>query len=217
MNNETLLESKAGNDKLVALGFALGQSHTFGLVAGRCSAAQAHGIRLLREQKQYKQCCERWEDFCPKYLQMSRVEADRIIQRLDEFGPAYFELSQVTRISADTFRAIAPAVSDGVLHHNGEAIPLNAENSHRVAKAVAEMRSALPKKSAAELSELAREVKDISREPDLQRRIHHLADRCIAIVAELDKIARDERLGVTRICLKNEVARVRDEILRVAA
>jgi hypothetical protein len=217
MNNETLLESKAGNDKLVALGFALGQSHTFGLVAGRCSAAQANGIRLLREQKQYKQCCERWEDFCPKYLQMSRVEADRIIQRLDEFGPAYFELSQVTRISADTFRAIAPAVSDGVLHHKDEAIPLNAENSKRVAAAVAEMRSALPKKSAAELSELAREVKDISREPDLQRRIHHLADRCIAIVAELDKIARDERLGVTRICLKNEVARVRDEILRVAA
>jgi hypothetical protein len=79
------------------------------------------------------------------------------------------------------------------------------------------MRSALPKKSAAELSELAREVKDISREPDLQRRIRHLADRCIAIVAELDKIARHERLGVTRMCLSNELARVREEILRVAA
>jgi hypothetical protein len=217
MENETLIESKAGVDKVMALGFALGQSHTFGLIAGRCSAAQAQRIRLLREQKQYKQCCQRWEDFCPKYLQMSRVEADRIIGRLEEFGPAYFELSQITRISADTFRAIAPAVSDGVLHHNGEEIPLNAENSRRVATAVAEMRNALPKKSAAELSELAREVKDISREPDLQRRIRHLADRCIAIVAELDNISRDERLGLTRRCLNNELARVRDEILRVAA
>jgi hypothetical protein len=217
MNNETHIESKAGVDKAMALGYALGQSHTFGLVAGRCSAAQAHGIRQLREQKEYKQCCERWEDFCPKYLQMSRIEADRIIRHLEEFGPAFFELSQVTRISAETFRAIAPAVSDGVLHHNGEAIPLNAENSHRVAKAVAEMRSALPKKSAAELSELARELKDISREPDMQRRIRHLADRCIAIVAELDKISRDERLGLTRTWLRSEVARVREEILRVAA
>jgi hypothetical protein len=217
MNNETHIESKAGVDKAMALGYALGQSHTFGLVAGRCSAAQAHGIRLLREQKEYKQCCERWEDFCPKYLQMSRIEADRIIRHLEEFGPAYFELSQVTRISAETFRAIAPAVSDGVLHHNGEAIPLNGENSQRVAKAVAEMRSALPKKSAAELSELACEVKDISREPDLQRRIRHLADRCIAIVGELDKISRDERLGLTRTWLRSQVARVREEILRVAA
>jgi hypothetical protein len=217
MNIETLLESKAGDNGLLALGYALGQSHTFGLVAGRSLAAQAQGIRMLREQKQYKQCCERWEDFCPKYLNMSRVEADRIIGRLEEFGPAYFEVSQVTRISAETYRAIAPAVSDGVLHHNGEAIPIDAENSRRVAKAIAEIRSALPKKSAAELSELAREVKDISREPDLQRRIHHLAERCIAIVAELDKIGRDERLGLTRNCLRSEVARVREEILRVAA
>jgi len=217
MNQDTVSNLRAEDVQLMELGFTLGQNHTFGLLAGRCSAAQAQGIRRLREEKQYKRCCEKWEDFCPRYLKMSRGEADRIIRHLEEFGPAYFELSQLIRISVETFRAIAPAVSDGVLLHNGEAIALTAENSQKVAAAVAEMRSALPKKSAAELSELAREVKDISREPDLQRRIRHLADRCIAIVAELDKIARDERLGVTRTWLRNEVARVREEILRVAA
>src|SRR6516164_3699162 len=146
MNEETVSNLKAEDAKLLELGFALGQNHTFGVLAGRCSAAQAQGIRRLREEKLYKRSCEKWDDFCPKYLKMSRGEADRIVRLLDEFGPAYFELSQLTRISAGTFRAIAPAVSDGVLHHNGEAIALTPENLQKVAAAVAEMRSAVPKK-----------------------------------------------------------------------
>jgi hypothetical protein len=207
MNKQTLPESNSGHNLLLELGFALGQSHTFGLVAGRCSAAQAYGIRRLREEKLFKECCERWEDFCPNYLNMSRAEADRIIKHLTEFGPAYFEVSQIARISPETFRAIAPAVSDGVLHHNGEAIPLNAENSRKVAAAVAEMRSAIPKKPAA------------SSEPpqDLQQRIHGLADRCVAILAELTRSSSDDYPGITRNWLYHELTRLRDEILRVAA
>ena len=199
MNEQTLPESKAGENALVELGFALGQSHTFGLVAGRCSAAQAQGIRHLREEKLFKRLCEKWDDFCPRYLRMSRAEADRIIRHLQEFGPAYFELSQLTRISPETFRAIAPAVTDGVLHHKGEAIELTAGNSRKVIAVIAEMR------------------RDLSREPDVQQRIHGLAERCIAILAEIDRIARDDHPGKTRTCVKNELARVREEILRVAA
>ena len=141
------------------------------------------------------------------YLNISRAEADRIIRHLAEFGPAYFELSQLTRISPETFRAIAPAVSDGVLHHNGEAIPLNAENSRKVAAAVIEMRGALPKKSA-ESSEPAL---------DLQQRIHSLADRCVSILAELDRSSSQDYPGITRNWLHMELTRLRDEILRVAA
>ena len=59
MNEQILPESKSGHSLVLELGFALGQSHTFGLVAGRCSAAQAHGIRKLREEKLYKECCEK--------------------------------------------------------------------------------------------------------------------------------------------------------------
>jgi hypothetical protein len=132
------------------LGVVLGQSHAFGLVAGRCSAAQAQTVRRLREEKLFKACCEKWEDFCPQYLKMCRAEADRIIRLLEEFGPTYFELSQVTRISAETYRAIAPAIENGALHFNGEAIPLNTDNSRKLAAAVAEMRSALPKTSLEE-------------------------------------------------------------------
>ena len=65
MNIRTIPESKSSHSLMLELGFALGQNHTFGLVAGRCSAAQAHGIRKLREEKLYKELCEKWEDFCP--------------------------------------------------------------------------------------------------------------------------------------------------------
>lgn len=217
MNEHTLPESKTGGSLSMELGYALGQCHTFGLVAGRCSAAQAYAIRGLREQKLFKECCRKWIDFCPEYLKMSRAEADRIIQNLDEFGPAFFEVAQYTRISPEAFRAIAPAVSEGALHHKGEAIPLNAENSRKVAEAIAEMRSALPKKSAVEPGDVQREVKQLSREPDIERRIHNLAERCVAILAELDRMSRDEHLGATRICVRTELARLRDEVLRVAA
>src|SRR5690348_3566993 len=114
----------ADKAELLELGVAVGQNHAFGLVAGRCSAAQAEGLRRLRDQKLYKRCTEKWGEFCPRYLKMSRAEVDRTIQLLEEFGPAYFEVSQLTRISRETFRTIAPSIGNGVLHHNGEAIEL---------------------------------------------------------------------------------------------
>jgi hypothetical protein len=39
----------------------------------------------VREEKLFKQCCERWEDFCSSYLNLSRAEADRIVRLLDEY------------------------------------------------------------------------------------------------------------------------------------
>ncbi len=115
--------------------------------SGGCSAAQAEGIRRLRDGKLFKQCCENWEDFCPHYLKMSRAEADRMIRLLEEFGPSYFELAQLTRVSAETYRAIQPAIRNGSLHYQGEAIEITPENSRRVAAAVAELRRAIPRKT----------------------------------------------------------------------
>ena len=215
MNQDLSPDTAAADAALMELGFALGQSHTFGLVAGRCSAAQAQGLRRLRENKLYKSRCEKWDDFCPKYLKMSRSEADRTIKLLEEFGPAYFELSQLMRISPETFRAIAPNIENGVLHHNGEAIELSGENSSRVVAAFAELRAALPKKTA-ELNELELELRGLLHESDVQQRIDKLAKCCFTIVAEFEKIARDERLGITRVHFQSTLGIVRDEMVRVA-
>lgn len=215
MERESLSEMTVDPAGLVEVGIALGQTNAFGLVAGRCSAAQADGLRRLREQKLYKKCCEKWDDFCPKYLKMSRSEADRTIKLLDEFGPAYFELAQLTRVSPETYRAIAPHIENGVLHYNGEAIELNAENSRKVAAAVTDMRSAIPKKSI-DRTEFTRELNGLIHESDVQKRIHKLAQCCLMIVAEFEKIARDERLGTTRVYFQDTLTIVRDEMVRVA-
>lgn len=211
MNQDLSTETSAADAALIELGFALGQSHTFGVVAGRCSAAQAQAFRRLREEKLYKRCCEKWDDFCPQYLKMSRSEADRTIKLLEEFGPAYFELSQLTRISPETFRPIAPNIDNGILHHNGEAIELSEENSRRVA----ELRGAIPKKSS-EVNALVRELHNLLHEGDVQQRIDKLAQCCFTIVSEFEKISRDERLGITRVHFQNTLGIVRDEMVRVA-
>jgi len=126
--------------KMLQLGVALGQQHAFGLVAGRCSAAQAETLRRIREEKLYLNCAPVWKDFCPEYLGMSSSRADHIIRLLDEFGPKYFSVAQLTRISADVYRAIAPAVQDGVLEYKGETIELAPENARAVKAAVAGLR-----------------------------------------------------------------------------
>jgi hypothetical protein len=207
-------ERTDGNTAMLELGVILGQNHAFGLVAGRCSAAQAEGIRRLREEKLYKQCCEKWEDFCSKYLKMSRTEADRLIRLLDEFGPIYFELSQLTRISPETFRAIAPAIQNGVLRHNGEAIALNADNSHKVAAAVAEIRSAIPKKAPA--LQTAGEVDGPRYSETLSERIAKLDASCLAAITEFEKLANEESIGGDRALFNCTLRKVRDEFVRVA-
>jgi hypothetical protein len=215
MKEQVSSELTAENVALLELGIALGQNHAFGLIAGGCSAAQADGLRRLRDEKQYKRCTEKWDDFCTRYLKISRSEADRTIKLLEEFGPAYFELSQLTRVSPETYRAIAPHIENGVLHHNGEAIELNVENSRRIAAAVAEIRSAIPKKTS-DLSDLARELRNLLHEGDVQQRIGKLGECCFTVVAEFEKIARDERLGITRMFFQSTLTRVRDEMVRVA-
>lgn len=186
---------------LVDLGVVLGQTHAFALIAGRCSAAQAAGLKRLREEKLFKRFAQSWEEFCPRHLNMSRKEADRTIHLLDEFGPDYFDLSALTRISPETYRAISPAVKDGALHFNGEAIPLKPENSRKVTAAVAEMR---------------RTIQFLGRNLRITDRIVELDKRCTAIVTEFDEIARDEALLEARMLFNSARGRVREQLARVA-
>jgi hypothetical protein len=125
---------------LFGLGVAVGQNQTLGVIAARCTAAQAETLARLRKEKLYKRVSEHWRDFCPEYLNMSGAQADRIVHLYGEFGPTYFELAQLTRVSAETYRVIAPAITNGVLTLDGEEIALTLENSRRVAVAVAKAR-----------------------------------------------------------------------------
>jgi hypothetical protein len=185
MSSKTSPELSAGDAALLQLGVALGQSQTFSSVAGWCAAAQAETLRYVREQKLFKQYAPTWEQFCPEFLKISRVEVDRTIKLLEEFGATYFELSQLTRVSPETYRAIAPAIKDGTLHFNGEEIALRPENYRKVAGAVAELRRAVPAKPS----------KKAGRQLEMHERIAELERRGAALVAEFAEISRKEAGG----------------------
>jgi hypothetical protein len=125
-----------------ALGLMLGSRKAFAAVAGRCSAADAECLRRIRDEKLYLRRAATWEEFCPSHLGLSRAHANRIIHHLEEFGPDYFEIAQLTRITPEQYRAIAPAIRERNIHIDGQAIALIPENSDRVVAAVAALRQA---------------------------------------------------------------------------
>jgi hypothetical protein len=168
--------------EVLDLGVVLGHNQALALVASRCSAAQAEGLWRLRQEGKFKRLTPHWRDFCSQYLKISGSEADRIIQHWEEFGPAYFDMAQITRVSAHVYRALAPSITDGALHMNGEAIALNVENAGKLAEAVAEMRRSLPPKQPA-------------RPLEMHERLAELDKRCTVLIAEFDEISRKERCG----------------------
>jgi hypothetical protein len=124
-------------------GRMLGRHEAFCVVAARCTAADAVALQDIRNNKLYRGHAASWGECCSKLLHTTKTTANRLIQYLEELGPDYFEVAQFTRISPATYRAIAPAVREGKIHHDGEAIALIPENAPRVAAAIAEMRKTI--------------------------------------------------------------------------
>uniref|UniRef100_Q01ZG1 Uncharacterized protein n=1 Tax=Solibacter usitatus (strain Ellin6076) TaxID=234267 RepID=Q01ZG1_SOLUE len=199
----TTLEHTDDYAVMLDLGAALGQNHAFGLVAGRCSAAQAAMLQRLRQEKKYLLCSANWREFCTDFLRISGSEANRLIGLWEEFGPEYFEIAQLMRISPESYRAIAPAVKDGALHHNGEAIEFDQQNSRRLATAVSELRNTRQKKPKPQLP--------------MHERIAHLDRRCSWIIAEFEEISRKESAGENWLQFTSVLTRVRTELARIEA
>jgi hypothetical protein len=95
----------------VNLGRWLGRREAFGLIAGRCSAAAAESLRHIRDEKLYRGVSRNWDEFCSAYVGVSRRNVERNIRLLEEFGPAFFHVSQIAHIGPEEYRAIAEHVS----------------------------------------------------------------------------------------------------------
>jgi hypothetical protein len=124
----------------VDLGTWMGRKQAFSLIAGRCSAADAECIRQMRSKRAYRALGLNWDKFCRERLRICRATADLIVRQLEEFGPAFFTLAQIMRITADEYRRISSAVSGEKLLHAGEEIPIEAENAPRLAAAIEDLR-----------------------------------------------------------------------------
>jgi len=187
------------------LGQLVGKNQAFGLMAARCSAAQAESLWRLRTEQKYKRVLPNWREFCCQYLKMSQTHADQVIGLWEEFGAGYFEVAQLTRISAETYRALAPSIQDGALHAEGEAIAINEENAQKISDAVARLRRALPRKR-----------KDPAAPLMPRERLPALEKRCMAAIAEFEELAGTERDSEEHELFQGTLARIIRALGRVA-
>jgi hypothetical protein len=131
------------------LGALIGRGQAFGLVTSHCSAAQAECLAHIREAGLYKALNLTWDEFCEQHAGASRAHVDDIIRQLKEFGAAYFRLSEIIRISPQSYRMIEGTVKDEAIEIDGQSIPIIPENAPRIRQAIAALRAELPRADAA--------------------------------------------------------------------
>ena len=102
-------------------------------------AADIECLRQARNFKLYLGRANNWGEFCTRYVGASPRQVNVLIHQIEEFGPQFFLLAQLTRIPPDAYRTIAAHVTVEGVYFDGELIPLNMENSRKVTDAVAEL------------------------------------------------------------------------------
>jgi len=154
----------------------VGRQQAFAVIANKCSAAQALCLKQVRETRLYEKLDLTWEEFCKEYAGVSRAYADKLIQQHEEFGDAYFRLSEIARISPETYRQISSQMSDEGLEIDGGKWALIPENGPRIRAAIQTLRTQL------------RQARD-ARQP-ASPRITQLVIRVDALVEEVAMMSR---------------------------
>jgi hypothetical protein len=170
MDKRNALEIAADNvagdpERLLEVGKWVGRHQAFGMIAAKCSAAQAQSLKRLKDSAEYKALDMTWDQFCNAHLGISRPTADRIIANFEEFGAAYFNLATVTRISPTSFRQIAGAVSDTEIEIAGEKVPITKTHAARIAEAIESLRKTVEQKEE-QVQEKVRDNKKLREERD---------------------------------------------------
>jgi hypothetical protein len=173
----------------VGLGVLLGRRQAFALVAGRCSAADAECIREVRRDKRYRVLKMTWDQFCEERLGVTSVTANKIVRQLEEFGPEFFTLAQLTRVTPEEYRRLKVAVRGHKLLHAGEEIPIEAENGPRLAAAIDELRQS----AKADLATSAEPAESLCAIPavsmtDAERGIARARESLNATLTELERL-----------------------------
>ena len=120
----------------VELGRWLGRREAFGLIAGRCSAAEMESLRRIRDGRLYQKLNPTWEEFCTKQLHVPCRTIERELAHLRRFGPAFFTLRQLARISVREYAQIAQRISEDGVRLDDEVVALIPENSEQLSNAL---------------------------------------------------------------------------------
>src|ERR1700730_14895761 len=133
---------------LLEVGTWIGRHQAFALIASQCSAADAACLREIRDNKHYRALGLTWEEFCSRHAGVDRRTADRIVERLEEFGEAYFNPSQLMAIQPSGYRELASSVTGNTIELDGRKIPSTPENAPHIIEAVRELRSRLDREQS---------------------------------------------------------------------
>jgi hypothetical protein len=140
MENEQEVLNNPVDEKPFELGQWLGRKQAFGLIAGKTAAAEVECLRRIRDGNLFRAKGVDWAGFCEQYAGVTSSYANRLIRQFEEFGPNYFDLSKIVRISAESYRKISQAVSDDGIAFGEEKIAISPENSDKIAEAVKALR-----------------------------------------------------------------------------
>jgi hypothetical protein len=130
-------------DQILDAAAWVGRQQAFALIASKCSSAQAECLRQIKDTAAHEQLGLTWEEFCTQRAGISRRYAEALIGRLAEFGDTYFKLSQLARVSPDTYRQIAGLVHDDVIEIDGQPIALIPENAPRIRAGIQRLQARL--------------------------------------------------------------------------
>ncbi|HEV2447047.1 MAG TPA: hypothetical protein VGS58_14045 [Candidatus Sulfopaludibacter sp.] len=123
------------------IGSCMGRQQAFAAMANQCSAARALCLKQARESRAFERLAITWDQFCIDYAGISRATADRMIHQYESFGDAYFRLSDIARISPETFQLVAGSIQDGALEVEGESVPLTPEHASKIRAAIKTIRA----------------------------------------------------------------------------
>ncbi|HZZ78441.1 MAG TPA: hypothetical protein VFE62_07970 [Gemmataceae bacterium] len=141
---------EADQQAVVEVGKWVGRQQAFGMIANKCSAAQAEILKRMKDSAAHKAFGLTREEFCDQHLGISRQTVDRIIANYEEFGAAYFAMTSLMRISPSTYRLLGAAVTEtNEVVFGDERIPITKANSDRIIEAVNALRKDAEQKQTA--------------------------------------------------------------------
>jgi hypothetical protein len=139
-NEQEVLNNPVEHATPFELGEWLGRKQAFGLIAGKTAAAEVECLRRIRDGNLFRAKGVDWSGFCQQYAGITSSYANRLIRQFDEFGPNYFDLSKIVRISAESYRKIADKVGDDGITFGDETVAISPENSDKIVEAVKALR-----------------------------------------------------------------------------
>jgi hypothetical protein len=119
----------------------LGRREAFGVIAGRCSAAEVECLREIRDQKLYLENSANWDEFCRVQLRTSRRKVDTALRQLQQYGRRFFHAAQMMRLTEAEFVSVQEHLTDEGVKLDGQVIAWGSENEARITETMGKLRA----------------------------------------------------------------------------